>query len=143
MLTPFALTDEELMDKNFPDYTICQVLREIYHATEDEDIQVYCRLGVTMGKVMDAKLRKYKEEWSSDFWDKTDNKELSAHMPCPIENIETDYPEFTICNVLKMIYQKTNKEDIKVKCRIGITMGKAMDNALRQYKKRAKINEQH
>jgi hypothetical protein len=41
--------------------TICQVLREIYHMTEDEVIRYKCRVAVTMAKRMAGKLRYYKE----------------------------------------------------------------------------------
>ena len=41
--------------------TICQVLREIYYATDDEGIKLKCRIAVTMAKKMAGKLKAYKE----------------------------------------------------------------------------------
>jgi len=38
-------------------HSICQLLRDIYHATDNEDIQLKCRECVTMAKVMHEKLK--------------------------------------------------------------------------------------
>lgn len=45
--------------------TICEKLREIYMATENEDIKLKCRVAMSMAKKMHEKLKKYKEETNS------------------------------------------------------------------------------
>jgi hypothetical protein len=58
-----------LMEKHYPEYTICEVLRKIYRATDNPHIEVLCRIAVTMAKKMSSKLDNYKAEWAEDFWD--------------------------------------------------------------------------
>ena len=41
--------------------TVCQVIREIYHLTGDEEIRMKCRVAVAMAKRMAGKLKWYKE----------------------------------------------------------------------------------
>ena len=50
---------EESMDKDprGDGGTICQVLRDIYHYTDDSYIRMKCRIAVTMAKKMAGKLR--------------------------------------------------------------------------------------
>lgn len=57
-----------------PNNSICQVLRDIYHSTEDEEIRLKCRVATAMAKSMTAKLEDYKKNWAEHFWDK--NKEF-------------------------------------------------------------------
>lgn len=44
----------------------------------------------------------------------------------------------TICQFLRDIYVMTKNEDIKLKCRIAMTMAKKMHEKLKQYKAEAK-----
>jgi len=41
--------------------TICQVLRDIYHSTDRNDIRLKCRVAVAMARAMHEKLKKYKQ----------------------------------------------------------------------------------
>lgn len=43
-------------------HTICETIREIYMATDDEDIKYKCRLATAMAKAMQDRLKKYKEK---------------------------------------------------------------------------------
>jgi len=43
-------------------HTICEVLREIYVATKNDEIKLKCRLGVAMAKKMHNRLKEYKEQ---------------------------------------------------------------------------------
>lgn len=45
-------------------HTICQTLREIWAATEDEGIRLKCRLAVSMAKAMHEKLKTYSQQAS-------------------------------------------------------------------------------
>ena len=47
----------------------------------------------------------------------------------------------TICQTLREIYRMTNNEEIKLKCRIGLAMTKAMHKRLKYYKKKEMANE--
>ena len=42
-------------------HTICQMLRDIYIMTDNEDIKLKCRIGVAMAKSMHEKLKAYKK----------------------------------------------------------------------------------
>ena len=59
---------KEKMDKNYPENTICQILRTIYIRTEDEEIRTLCRIAVVMAKKMDHKLREHNKSWDEGFW---------------------------------------------------------------------------
>lgn len=62
-----------VMDTESDINTICEILRQIYHKTDDTEIKTKCRIATSMAKSMSRKLRQYKDEASySDerFWDK-------------------------------------------------------------------------
>jgi len=42
-------------------HTICEMLREIYALTDDEEIKLKCRVATAMAKSMHNKLKWYKE----------------------------------------------------------------------------------
>lgn len=56
--------EEKIMDKTRFEghHSICQMLRDIYHMTEDQEIKIKCRIGMSMTKSMHRKLKKYKEQ---------------------------------------------------------------------------------
>lgn len=54
-----------------PEYTICEVLRGIYHASEDPEIRTLARVATTMAKRMEMRLREYRADWDKGFWDWT------------------------------------------------------------------------
>ena len=60
------------MNKRNSVWTICEVLREIYHRTADPVIQEKLILATAMAKKMDAKLREYKADYDKGWWDKND-----------------------------------------------------------------------
>lgn len=43
-------------------HSICQTLRDIYHMTENEEIQLKCRVAMSMAKSMHNKLKLYKQK---------------------------------------------------------------------------------
>jgi len=43
-------------------HTICQFLRDIYQLTEDNDIKMKCRVGMSMAKSMNERLKYYKNK---------------------------------------------------------------------------------
>jgi len=43
-------------------HTICQTLRDIYHMTNNPEIKLKCRVGMSMSKAMHKKLKKYKQQ---------------------------------------------------------------------------------
>jgi len=61
---------EKAMDYTSPNHSICQVLRDIYHKTDDSAIKLKCRVAVTMAKKMSLKLTENKKNWEAGFWDK-------------------------------------------------------------------------
>lgn len=46
----------------------------------------------------------------------------------------------SICQYLRDIYNMTNNAEIKMKCRVGVAMTKAMHEKLKEYKKNADKN---
>ena len=64
--------DESRMNDCSPRYSICEMLRMIYHKTDDEEIKLNCRIATSMAKAMDKKIGELSENtsWFLDFWDK-------------------------------------------------------------------------
>lgn len=56
----------------------------------------------------------------------------------PVPEKEMDKERYeghhTICQTLRDIYHLTDNEDIKLKCRLAMAMGKAMHEKLKYYK---------
>lgn len=65
--------------------TICEVLREIYWATEDEVVREKAIEAEAMAKRMDAKLREYKKNW-----DRQGREECEWEMVENPEEIEAE-----------------------------------------------------
>jgi len=42
-------------------HSVCQILRDIYHLTENEEVKLKARIAMAMAKSMNNKLKKYKE----------------------------------------------------------------------------------
>ena len=63
----------EKMDKVSPEHTICEVLREIYHMTNDENIKYKCRVATAMAKAMSRRLTELNSDWSNNFFGKNPN----------------------------------------------------------------------
>ena len=61
----------EAMEVHGTKNSICQVLRDIYHATNNPAIREKCRLGCAMGKAMTDKITELTGDpvWFKDFWD--------------------------------------------------------------------------
>jgi hypothetical protein len=54
---------KKMLNKRYHGHnTICQKLRDIYVATEDENVQLMCREAMAMAKAMHEKLKQYKKE---------------------------------------------------------------------------------
>jgi len=62
--------DMGLINKSFPEYTVTEVLREIYRKADTDEIRTLCRIAVTMVKAMSSKLTKLDPSWSDNFWEK-------------------------------------------------------------------------
>jgi len=58
--------------------TICEVLREIYWATQDDNLRTKAVEAERMAKRMDAKLREYNDVWDENEWEKIDSEEALA-----------------------------------------------------------------
>lgn len=43
-------------------HSICQMLRDLYHMTADEDIRLKLRIAMAMAKSMNKKLQEYKHQ---------------------------------------------------------------------------------
>jgi hypothetical protein len=55
--------------------------------------------------------------------------------PASEESMMKVWPENTICQTLRTIYGKTEDDEIKILCRIAVSMAKKMDTKLREYSK--------
>lgn len=67
--------------------------------------------------------------------DKDKGKPLSAHEPCPEQDMLKKVRVNTICATLRQIYRRTNDEEVKLLVRIATTMAKKMGEKLEQYKR--------
>ena len=47
-------------------HSVCQMLRDIYHLTDNEEIKLKARVAMAMTKSMHEKLKKYKEEQNNE-----------------------------------------------------------------------------
>ena len=63
----------EEMEHTSPKYTICELLREIYYRTDDEQIKIKCRVAVAMAKAMDTRLRELNPEWKKGFFERNEH----------------------------------------------------------------------
>jgi hypothetical protein len=57
--------------------SICQVIRDIYHATDDEYIRDQCRLACAMGKAMSKTITNLTGDgfWFHGYWDEIGKEE--------------------------------------------------------------------
>lgn len=58
---------EEWMSIRNNRFTICEVLREIYHYTDNENIKMLSRVAMNMAKRMNNKLMEYNSTWQEVF----------------------------------------------------------------------------
>jgi hypothetical protein len=58
----------EYMEMKNPQNTICEVLREIYHLTDDPVIKLRLRVATTIAKKMSKKLSEYNWNWENEFY---------------------------------------------------------------------------
>jgi len=55
--------EKRMMRKRYAGHgTICQVLRDIYGLSDDEDVRLKCRLAMAMAKKMHDRPKYYKEQ---------------------------------------------------------------------------------
>lgn len=62
------------------------------------------------------------------------------HQPVPEKTMDISNYEghHSICQTLRDIYHMTDNEDIKLKCRIAVSMAKSMQKKLKWYKENTK-----
>ena len=65
---------ERMMLRQWRECSICQLLRKIYHLTDDPEIKLELRVAVAMAKSMDKKLRSYNGGWDKKFWGPNDSR---------------------------------------------------------------------
>jgi hypothetical protein len=57
---------------------------------------------------------------------------LHKHKPVSRETMNWISPKYSICQTLREIYHKTEDDEIKYKCRIAVSMAKAMSKKLNE-----------
>jgi len=69
-------------------------------------------------------------------FDKTDKmiSEMKVGEPVPESFMDQENKINTICETLRQIYHLTDNEEIKLKCRVAMTMAKKMAFKLSAYK---------
>lgn len=83
---PIEPYPEASMEKTFPTYTVCEVLRQIYKEAEgNESIRLKCRVAVTMAKHMDAKLREYNDRFVNDYYCAIPTDHMNGEMEKALE----------------------------------------------------------
>jgi len=59
------VSEKKMLRKRYHGHnTVCQLLREIYITTENEEIKLKCRVAMAMTKKMHNKLKEYKEKFN-------------------------------------------------------------------------------
>jgi hypothetical protein len=76
---------ENRMHDKFPDYSICETLRQIYQKSDDEQVCYLARVAITMAKHMVNKLQYYHDQIDSELW--TDKREAIE------EQLATMFPD--------------------------------------------------
>jgi hypothetical protein len=120
--------------------TFCQVLREIYyHEYSNKQIRGKSRYAVGLAKNIVSRLRRYKKISGGEI----KIMPMRKHKPVSIKKIEkTRYQgHHTICQFLRDIYAITKNEEIRMKCRIGMSMAKSMHERLKKYRKMMNAKE--
>ena len=125
-----------------PGTTLCQLMREIYYGTENEELKEKSKQVMVGAKEIVDELKEHKELFKKDH--KKDVKQrkrdeamgIRRHKPVSIRKIENPryHGHHTICQFLRDIYKMTNDEEIKLKCRIGMSMAKSMHERLKKYR---------
>ena len=77
-----------------------------------------------------------RKEGSGSFWGRLSVRNSLPNM-APRRDMRTQKfkDNYTLCQTLRDIYAITKRKRIKEKCRIAMTMAKAMDRRLHEYKK--------
>jgi hypothetical protein len=65
---------EEWMLVESETYTFCEVLREIYKMTDDEEIRIKLRIAVSMVKELAYRLRRHEPKYLETLYDKKGDK---------------------------------------------------------------------
>lgn len=60
---------------------------------------------------------------------------LGKWSPHPVQSMDKVYPDYTICETIRRIYNRTDDEQIRYLCRIATTMAKHMMDKLVEYNK--------
>lgn len=65
----------EAMEAESPAESICEVLRQIYHASSGEDVRLKCRIATSMAKSMSRRIAELSgdEGWFNGYWDTKEN----------------------------------------------------------------------
>ena len=126
-------SEEEMNKRMRGGPTLCNLLRDIYHSTTDSEIQMQCRLAYSMGKAMLRRLEKYHSIYGIG-----ENETTPLSEKEPIEEREMNITRWeghhTICQTLRDMYHMTTDQKIKVECRKGMAMAKAIHERLKKHK---------
>lgn len=77
---PIEPVPEEEMARISFHYTVCEILREIYRATNDPEIKLKCRMASKLAKVMAGIITKHRGRgWGKKFYPWNLNKERTKH----------------------------------------------------------------
>ena len=60
------VSEKKILNERYTGHhTICQMLRDIYVMTQNDEIKMKCRIGMAMAKSMHNKLKRYKAKEAS------------------------------------------------------------------------------
>jgi len=122
-----------------PGVSLCQIMREIYFTVDDEKIKKKVKLVVVGAKEIIGELKINKELFKKDRKKYRKDKKMKIRMHKPVSIKKIENPRYkghnTICQYLRDIYAMTNDEEIKMKCRVGMSMAKSMYERLKKYRK--------
>ena len=130
---------EEDMEKRMKgDNTLCNILREMYRMSSDSEIMLKLRIAFSMGKAMCGRLTFYKEKYGFQQSEVQDGVWIEFRKRDPIDVSEMDKKRWeghrSICQTIRDIYHLSNNEELRLKCRVALSMTKAMHERLKEYK---------
>ena len=113
--------------------TICSNIRDMFCMTHDEKIRLKCRVAMRMSKEFYTELQRY---YIRDGGKRRGELPYKRRTPVDEEEMKNNryVGHHSICQTLREIWGMTDNDEIKLKCRLGVAMAKAMNEKLKYYK---------
>lgn len=124
-----TINDDSYMKFGWSRLSVCEFLRQIYVKTDDDFIKSQCQEGTLIAKQTAKSISRLlnNNHWGAMLYPKIkdpNDRRLENCVPSTIEEMNCNYDDKTIYNILSKIYYGTNDNDIQLICRRAMTMAK-------------------